>query len=124
MLQKSTVKAFSCKSRQAAPADDVVRRHADFLQCSNRSVFLRGFARCLLPATRAHGCCCSQPLASRCAWLFLPHGFPKFGFLSCAGNLLRLVLGNGIWVGGIEIEALDDLRFEKSYVLKSLNPKP
>ena len=36
------------------------------------------------------------------------------GFLSCAGNLLRLVLGNGIWVGGIEIEALDDLRFEKS----------
>ena len=68
---------FSCKSRQAAPADDVVRRHADFLQCSNRSVFLRRFARCLLPATRAHGCCCPQPFASRRARLFLPHGFHR-----------------------------------------------
>ena len=56
MLQKSTFEAFSCKSR-AAPTDDVVRRRADFLQCSNRLVFLRGFARCLLPATHAHGCC-------------------------------------------------------------------
>ena len=61
----------------AAPADDVVRRRADFLQRSNRSVFLRGFARCLLPATRAHGCCCSQPFASRRARLFLPHGFRR-----------------------------------------------
>ena len=45
MLQKSTFEAFSCTSRQAAPADDVVRRHADFLQRSNRSAFLRGFAQ-------------------------------------------------------------------------------
>ena len=82
----------------------------------------------LVPHTRAHGCCCSQPFASRCARLFLPRGFrrapPKFGCLSCAGNLLRLALGYGIWVGGIEIEALDDLRFEKIHVSKSLNPKP
>ena len=26
--------------------------------------------------------------------------------------MLRLALGNGIWVGGIEIEALDDLRLK------------
>ena len=91
----------------------------------------RNFAMGRLPLvhhTRAHGCCCSQPFASRRARLFLPRGFrrapPKFGFLSCAGNLLRLALGNGIWVGGIEIEALDDLCFEKIHVSKSLNPKP
>ena len=34
-------------------------------------------ARCLLPATRAHGCSCSQPFSSRRAWLFLPHGFHR-----------------------------------------------
>ena len=38
----------------------------------------------------------------------------RFSFLRRAGDLLRLALGSGIWVGGIEIEALDDLCFEKS----------
>ena len=85
-------------------SDDAVRRRADFRQCSNRLVFLRGVAqaqlfafafplarnfatgrlplvphcsRCLVPATHAHGCCCSQPFASRRAWLFLPRGFHR-----------------------------------------------
>ena len=75
-------------------------------------------ARLLLLATF-----CQSPRAIvLAAWL--PPRAPKFGFLSCAGNFLRLVLGIGIWVGGIEIEALDDLCLEKSNVLKSLNPKP
>ena len=39
--------------RHAAPADDVIRRHADFLQFSNRSVFLRGFAQSRRRPTRA-----------------------------------------------------------------------
>ena len=38
----------------------------------------------------------------------------RFSFLRRAGDLSRLALGSGIWVGGIEIEALDDLYFEKS----------
>ena len=33
----------------------------------------------------------------------------------------KLALGSGSWVGGIEIEAFDELCFEKIYVLKSLN---
>ena len=127
MLQKSTFEAFSCKSRQAAPADDVVRRHADFLQCSIRSVFLRGFAQsrrrslmlpllflwrgtlrrvacrlfliacCLLPATRAHGCCCSQPFASRRARLFLPHGFHRAPPQIRFSKLRRQLIEAGPW---------------------------
>ena len=170
MLQKSTFQAFSSKSRHAAPADDVVRRRAVFLQFSDRSVCLSGFvqsrqhslqrgacflearallsqrarkaslisamgrflvARCLLPATRARGCCCSQPFASRRARLFLPRGFHRapaksvFLIVEALGKLLlrrQLVeagLGNGIWVGGIEM-----IFVLKIHVLKSLNPKP
>ena len=169
-----TFEAFSAKSRHAAPADIVVRRHADVLQFSNRWVFLRGFAQsrrhslqhgaCLLEARvlLSHGARKASLMSSQlfafafplarnfatgraplvphrsllaarhprarllllatfrylpravvlAAWL--PPPAPKFGFLSCAGNLLRLALGNGIWVGGIEIKALDDFRFEKS----------
>ena len=68
-------------------------------------------ARCLLAATRACGCSCPQPFATArsCSCRGFRRAPPKFGFLSCAGNLLRLALGNGIWVGGIEIEALDTL---------------
>ena len=46
------------------------------------------------------------------------------GLLSCAGRVWKLALGSGSWVGGIEIEAFDELCFKKIYVSKSLNPKP
>ena len=67
-------------------------------------------------ATHVHGCCCWQPCGHR-ALLLSPclasAAHPKGCFLRRAGDLLRLALGSGTWVGGIEIEALDDLRFEK-----------
>ena len=78
-------------------------------------------AACFPPPTRtaaaARNLLLSPCVVVLAAWL--PPRAPKFGFLTCADNLLRLALGNGIWLGGIEIEALDDLRFEKSNVLKS-----
>ena len=50
----------------------------------------------LAAAARAHGCCCSQPFASRRARLFLLHGFhraPQIRF----SKLRRQLVGAGPW---------------------------
>ena len=62
---------------------------------------------------------CCPPLARTAAaarnlLLVAVRGCSSCRVASAARPQVPLALGNGIWVGGIEIEAVDDLRIEKS----------